>query len=106
TEAALLLAIMIAKVELSRWKVDRKFRTWKTKRATMATVRTAPQMSNVITSIFRWIGKFRSCFMCSTIAEQRCFGVREQPNRADDGVGRHQLAPCENVLKPDHSCPV
>ena len=62
-EAALLLAMMAASVEVSRWKLERKFRTWKTNSATMATMRTAPQMSRVITSIFCWIGRLRNRFM-------------------------------------------
>ena len=50
--AVLLLAMTAASVAASRWKLERKFRTWKVKRAVMATQRTAPQMSRVITSIF------------------------------------------------------
>jgi hypothetical protein len=41
-----------ANVVASRWKFDRKFRTWKVKSAVIATQRTAPQMRSVITSIF------------------------------------------------------
>ena len=50
--AVLLLAITFARVTVSRSKLERKFSTWNVKSAAMATHRTAPQISSVITSIF------------------------------------------------------
>ena len=49
--------------EYQRWKLERKFRTWKAKSAAMATPRTAPQISRVISSIFRWMGRSRNGFI-------------------------------------------